>query len=162
MSSSRRQFLAAAATLAAGRAFAELASPNAVGIAMGHLHLNTADLEAQKRFWILLGATPAKLGPAEVMKIQNVLILFRKAQPTGPTEGSIVNHVGFKIPDLQAYRAKLSGAGFKLLTAEEQSLKSHKSNVMGPEGINVELVEDKSLTVPIANHHVHFYHSPVD
>lgn len=129
---------------------------------MGHLHVNTNNLEAHRKFWTLLGAKPVKLGPMEGMSIPNVLIFFRKAEPTGGTEGSIVNHVGFKIPDVQGYRAKLSAVGFKLLTPHAESLETHKSNVLGPDGINVEMVEDASLTVPIVNHHVHFYHSPVD
>ena len=163
MTVSRRQLLASAATLAAGRAFAELAAPNPAGVSMGHLHLNASDLEAQRKFWALLGAKPGnKLGANEVMKVRNALIMIRKAEVTGGTEGSVVNHIGFKIPDLHAYRAKVSAAGHKLLTEEEQSLKTHKSFVLGPDGVKVELVEDKSLDVPIANHHIHWFRSPVD
>jgi catechol 2,3-dioxygenase-like lactoylglutathione lyase family enzyme len=52
-------------------------------------------------------------------------------------------------------------AGYKILTPAETTAKSHKANVMGPDEVNVELVSDPSLDVPIASHHVHFYNDPI-
>ena len=35
--------------------FAQLATPNAAGAAIGHIHINATDVEAQSRFWTAVG-----------------------------------------------------------------------------------------------------------
>ena len=46
---------------------------------MGHIHFMTADPEAHRRFWTMLGAKPGKaVGPNEAYTVQNALILVRK------------------------------------------------------------------------------------
>src|SRR5467141_718395 len=88
-------------------ALAQLPAPNAAGVSMGHLHLNVKDVEENKKFWVdQLGATPVKLGSNEVMKFPGVLIFLRKAEPSGGTEGSVVNHIGFLVRDLNPYLTK--------------------------------------------------------
>src|SRR3981081_510202 len=80
---------------------AQLPAPNAAGVSMGHLHLNVKDVEENKKFWVgQLGATPIKLGKNDGMKFPGVLVFLRKADPTGGTEGSVVNHIGFLVRDL--------------------------------------------------------------
>ncbi len=130
---------------------------------MGHIHFNTNDLELHRRFWTMLGAKPAKnLGANEVYKVQNALILVRKQETGGGSEASTVNHIGFRVADLDGILDKCKASGVRILTPPETTAKSHKANVMGPDEVNVELVADPSLKVPIASHHLHFYNSPVD
>ncbi len=144
-------------------AFAQLAPPNAAGVSMGHIHFLTQDPEAHRRFWTMLGAKPAKpLGANEVYKVQNVNILVRKQESAGGSEGSVVHHIGFKVADFDGALAKCKAAGIRIITAPEAVAKNLKANVMGPDSVNVELVGDASLSVPIAFHHVHFYVSPVE
>ena len=50
-----------------GTAAAQLSPPNSAGAAMGHLHYHVKDVEANRKFWIALGAAPAKQGTTEVM-----------------------------------------------------------------------------------------------
>ncbi len=55
---------------------------------MGHVHLNTKDPGAQKKFWVdVIGAEETKLGTMPAFKMPGVLILVRKADPSGGTEG---------------------------------------------------------------------------
>ena len=141
----------AAALGAAG--YAQTAAPNSAGVSMGHLHLNAADPAAQKAFWVdMLGARAAKLGPAEVFVIPGVLVFVKKAEPSGGTVGSVINHVGVKVKDMDAVLAKAKAAGMKITPVNEM-----QNHVIGPDGVDVELVKDTAMAGPVMNHHVHFY-----
>jgi catechol 2,3-dioxygenase-like lactoylglutathione lyase family enzyme len=133
---------------------AQLAAPNAAGVAMGHIHINTADVAAQKKFWVdVIGATPVKLGTNEGVKIPGAVILFKAAAPTGPTDGSVINHIGLFIADPAPYAAKLNAAGWKFT----DNPKTHQMMVAGPDGVKVELSVDAAATVPVRFHHIHYY-----
>src|SRR5713101_6532390 len=68
---------------------AQLATPGPPGVSMGHLHLNTKDPALQKKFWVeVIGAEETKLGTIPAFKLPGVLILARKADPSGGAEGS--------------------------------------------------------------------------
>src|SRR5437879_654788 len=113
MSSTKSVFLLPTLALFAAGAPAQVVPPNFAGVSMGHLHLNSADPEAQRKVWVeILGARPAKLGPADVYAMPGVLIMVtKKPQPPEPTEGSVINHVGVKVRDLDAVVAKVKAAG---------------------------------------------------
>ncbi|MES1257505.1 MAG: VOC family protein, partial [Acidobacteriota bacterium] len=148
--------LLAAILLAATAASAQLAAPNAQGVAMGHLHLNAADPDAQKKFWIdLIGAQPYDKNGLSGVTVPGAVILIRKAVPTGGMAGSSVDHVGFTVPLLQPYIAKADAAGFRHVRpgAAVQTI------IDGPDGLRVELTEDKTATVPVRFHHIHFHNS---
>ncbi|MFQ5695095.1 MAG: VOC family protein, partial [Terriglobia bacterium] len=139
-------------------------------VAMGHHHLNVSDVEAHKRFWgELLGGTPAKLGNNEVYKFPNVLVFLRPHEPSGGSIGTSVNHIGFMVKDLKKTVSKLKAAGVPIVTRQQvsggrgtsdiyyaKSQDKHLAFVMAPDNLKVELMENPSLSVPIANHHTHF------
>ena len=89
----------------------------------GHHHLNTTNLDAQKKFFVdTLGGTLIKVGTnnAEIVKFPNVLIFFRATQaPTGGTRGTTVNHIGFSVPNLRPVIDKIKANGFKMITDTE-------------------------------------------
>lgn len=124
---------------------------------MGHLHLNVRDPAAHRAFWTTLGGTPVKLGSMDVMRFPDVLVIFNKGEPTGGTEGSIIGHVGFRVKDLHASLEKWKAAGLKTLPGAS----SHQAYVIAPDEIRIEMTEDPTLEVPIANHHIHFYTASV-
>ena len=68
-------------------------------IVYGHHHVNTTNLDAQKKFFVdTLGGVPIKVGTnnLEIVKFPNVLIFFRTVQAApGGTRGTVVNHIGF-------------------------------------------------------------------
>jgi catechol 2,3-dioxygenase-like lactoylglutathione lyase family enzyme len=133
---------------------AQLASFNDAGVVMGHIHINTGDMEAQKKFWTgTLGGRPVKLGNNEGVAIPGAIILFKATAPSGPTEGSSVNHIGVLVSDLEAYPPKLEAAGLKY------TRNPNKRQIMidGPDGVKLELSIDTSIPGPIKFHHVHFY-----
>ena len=137
---------------------AQLMSPNEAGVAMGHLHLNTSDVAAQQKFWVeIFGATPVKLGgQIDGVKLPGVVVLFKAAPPTDGTIGSTVNHIGLKVKDADAMMAQIKSAGLSF----DFNPKARQVMVMGPDKLQVELTEDKSLTAVAVNHHIHFHTVP--
>lgn len=142
----------------AASAQAQLPAPNVAGVGMGHLHLNVRDPAAHRAFWTALGGTPLKFGSMDVSKFPDVLVLFQKGDPTGGTDGSVIGHIGFKVKDLQGSLEKWKAAGLKTLPGAS----SHQAFVIAPDDIKIEMTEDPSMAVPIANHHIHFYTPSVD
>ncbi len=144
----------------------------------GHHHLNTTDMDAQKKFYVdALGGSVAKIGSGdrqqEIIKFPNVLIFFRPMQaPTGGSIGTTVNHIGFSVPDHQAaHSLKIKASGFKMIAPSIRSPRMKKVTddiaaaspttnlafALGPEDVKVEFVEVKSQKAPIQLHHIHFF-----
>jgi catechol 2,3-dioxygenase-like lactoylglutathione lyase family enzyme len=140
---------------------AQLAAPNPSGVTMGHVHLYTKDTEAQKKFWVgALAAQETKLGGMQVFKLPGVLIMLDKTDQAGRgggTEGSVINHVGFKVRDLSATLAKLESAHIPIVIRNPP-----QAMVLAPDGIRVELTEDTTISETTINHHIHFYATDVD
>ena len=158
-----------------GAAWAQLSAPNEAGAAMGHLHYNVKDMEANRKFWIALGATPVMMGTREILKFPSVMVLLTQAESNGGTEGSVINHVGFRVPNVVQSLERLKAAGYKVQRSPSGTGKV--GNVFTPEDERIELLEDQSvnvkfvpdkgqqsryappskMTVPITLHHIHFY-----
>lgn len=151
--------------------FAQLSTPNAAGIAMGHLHYVVRDVAANKAFWIKLGGTPVALGTTEGVKFPDVIVLLRQGETTGGTEGSVVNHVAFRVKSLAALEAQ----GFDVHYNDQYP---GVASVNTPEGERIELFDDelatnlnfaidfgatdaaaerhnRKISVPIIAHHIH-------
>jgi catechol 2,3-dioxygenase-like lactoylglutathione lyase family enzyme len=143
-------------------------------VVYGHHHLNTTNMDAQKKFYVeTLGGTLVKFGAnqQEIIKFPNVLMFFRPMQaPTGGTIGTTVNHIGFSVPNLRPVVEKIKANGFKMITSDSVAANvkvtddiaaaSPTTNIafaLGPEDTKVELVEVKTQTAPIQLHHVHFF-----
>jgi catechol 2,3-dioxygenase-like lactoylglutathione lyase family enzyme len=141
-------------------ALAQLPAPNDAGVAMGHLHLNVKDMEVSKKFWVdQLGANVVKLGQMDAMKFPGAIILLRKADPTGGTEGSSVNHIGFLVRDLDKELAKWKANSVQVVSENKPG---RQVFLMSPDGVKIEIYEDKSIAAPIVNHHIHFWTGSVE
>ena len=152
---------------------AQLLSAKDGPIVYGHHHLNTTNMDAQKKFFVdTLGGTVVKIGASqEIVKFPNVLIFFRPMQaPTGGTRGTTVNHIGFSVPNLRPVIDKIKANGYQMITRSEvvatQEVKddiavtSPTTSIafaLGPDDVKVELVQVKTQTIPITLHHVHFF-----
>jgi catechol 2,3-dioxygenase-like lactoylglutathione lyase family enzyme len=142
---------------------------------MGHLHYHVRNFEANRKFWVTFGARPARMYSREVLVLPGVMILLDRADSSGGTEGSVVNHVGFRVPDVAQFMAKMKAAGYTV--AASTIAPKTVGNAFTPEGERIELLEDMSenlqftfydgsparnpeqrrMTVPVALHHIHFY-----
>jgi catechol 2,3-dioxygenase-like lactoylglutathione lyase family enzyme len=148
----------AASLLAVGGAGAQPAPFNEAGVTMGHLHLNSRDVEASKKIFVALGGVAAKPGDFEIVKIPGVAVFLhlRAGAPpaSGGTAGTVVNHVGFLVPNVQESVARWKAAGVPVTMGNERT---DQAWVTTADGLRVEILEDKSQTIPIRHHHVHFY-----
>jgi hypothetical protein len=54
--------------LAVGAAFAQPYAPNDAGVTMGHWHLNSLDVEANKKIFVGMGGTYIKAGVFDVVR----------------------------------------------------------------------------------------------
>ena len=79
---------------------AALAAPNRAGVAMGHYHFSVRDVAANARFWTTLGGTASKNGTMTIVKLTDVIIVLTEGQPSGVSDGYVVNHVAFREPAL--------------------------------------------------------------
>ncbi len=145
-----------AAMLSAGgapHASPQLAAPGVSGVAMGHLHLTVKDLDAQRKFWSALGGTPVQNGALALIQFPGTFVMLRQAEPTGGTAGSTINHVGFLVKDIAPWIAKWQAAGLKM----EPQARPTQVYLIGPDDVRVEILEDKTIDVPLKMHHLHFY-----
>jgi catechol 2,3-dioxygenase-like lactoylglutathione lyase family enzyme len=143
-------WLLAASALPLG---AQLSAPNDAGVAMGHLHFNVRDVEAHKRFWTALGGADVSTPRFQIVRFPGLLVLLRPVTPSGGTEGSVIQHVGFRVKNLQESLAKWRAAGLTTVPGGSP----RQAFVTGPDGVRIEMTEDPSLAVPVASHHIHFY-----
>ena len=110
---------------------AQLAAPGPSGVAMGHLHLGTKDLEASRKFWAAMGGVPVQNGALQLIQVPGTFIMLRQTpQLGGGTEGSSIERVSFR-----------SRNPLELLPALEQALGSKLSSPMfaSPEGVAIEI-----------------------
>jgi catechol 2,3-dioxygenase-like lactoylglutathione lyase family enzyme len=151
---------------------AQLAAPNEAGVAMGHLHYRVRDVEANARFWAALGGERRTVESTVVMRFSDVLVFLTPGDSTGGTEGSVLNHLAFRVPSL----ATVEAAGLVVARLERFP---GVASVTTPEGERIELFEDAALNltftpdegpatglaarhnqplgVPVAFHHAHLY-----
>ena len=156
--------------LAAIPAIAQTRPFNAAGVTAGHEHLAGTDAAAHNAFWTALGAVPAQLGTGtQILKLPGVFIMFQNAggrggragnapaagaapaappAAPGPSEGSSVEHLAFKVKSLKETLAKLDAGGTKPAAGATAT----QTFVLAPNGVKVQLVEDTALPTPIASY----------
>ena len=151
---------------------AQLSRPNETGVALGHLHYYVRDVEANTRFWVALGGKATRLDTTTVVKFPDVLVFLSPGESSGGTEGSVVNHVAFRVRSLDTVEA----AGFNFERSESFP---GVTSVFTPEGERIELFDETAtnltftqddgfddpvarrhnepIGVPIIAHHIHLY-----
>ena len=146
-------------TMAVGAALAQPVPPNSLGVTSGHWHLNSKDVEANKKIFVALGGTYKKNGNFDIVIFPGVVVFLNQGPGTPPanggTVGTVVNHVGFLVPNVQASVAKWTAAGVKVEPGGNG--RKDQAFVTTPDGVRIEILEDKDQTVPIKSHHIHFY-----
>jgi catechol 2,3-dioxygenase-like lactoylglutathione lyase family enzyme len=165
-----------------GAAWAQFAPVNEAGLAWGHLHLYPPDRQKEVLAWISLGGKLGfNLSSNTPILFPGLLILINNPQgnnknPEAPlgSVGSLVDHVTFKVRDLQASTTEWKGFvtwWLPLRSAQsgdagmegnwglkvEPGSRPDQAWVTTPGGVKIEVIEEKSLKVPIAFEAIHFY-----
>jgi catechol 2,3-dioxygenase-like lactoylglutathione lyase family enzyme len=146
----------------AGAAWAQPYTPNEAGVTNGHWHVNSRDVEVNKKIFEAMGGVPGEAGsPLQRVIFPGVMIILNLNQPggapppTGGTVGSSVNHIGFTVPNVQEAFAKWKAAGVPVEPSATGRL--DQAWVITPDGLKIEILENKTQTVPIRSEHVHFF-----
>jgi len=149
-----------ASALIAGTATAQPAPFNATGVTMGHWHLASKDPEANKKIFLAMGGKLYMPGGAPLIGFPGLYINLNLGTMSGEggSQGSVVNHVGFIVDNVQRRVAQWKAAGVKVLPGGNNRL--DQAYVETPDGLRIEILEDK--TVPIKNEHVHFSMTEAD
>ena len=133
--------------LAMGTAWAQPYAPNDMGVTMGHWHLASKDVEANKKIFVGMGGKWFKIGTNEYVMFPGVFVHLNLAggPGSGGSQGSVVNHVGFIVNNVQEQVAKWKTAGIAVLPGSNNRL--DQAYVETPDGVRMEILEDKTQTV---------------
>ena len=146
-------------SLTAGTAWAQPYAPNDMGVTMGHWHLNSRDVAVNKKIFVGMGGTDTSIGPSQRVTFPGVIVILNPgaAGPpaTGGSVGSVVNHVGFIVKNVQESVAKWKAAGVPVEPGGNNRL--DQAYVNTPDGLRIEILEDKNQPMPIRHEHVHFF-----
>jgi len=111
-----------------------------------HVHLNSADVGAAADFYVeKFGGTNA--GEFEVagtnitiVDFEGVRLLLNDKAPSSPPAGSSMDHIGFRVDDLDAAAADLKDKGAEFLMEPMEIGGGAKiAFVMGPDNVMIEL-----------------------
>jgi catechol 2,3-dioxygenase-like lactoylglutathione lyase family enzyme len=131
--------------------------PNEAGVTMGHWHLNSKDPEANKKFFVALGGRVIKRGEAENVLFPGVVIILQRGAgtaPTGGTVGTVVNHTGFVVRNVQDALARWKLAG--IMPEPSTNGRLDQAYINTPDGLRIEILEDKNMPYAIRHEHIHF------
>jgi hypothetical protein len=140
------------------RVEAQLFPPGEEGFTMGHVLLNVTDVSLHKNFWTTqFDARPVRVGKLDGVTVPGIVILFRTQRPTGPSEGTTINHLGLKLQKLADFTARFDSAGLKYDLPRIGRENTPQTYVNGPDGFRMELVEDPRIPAPAVSHHLHYW-----
>src|ERR1700719_2798393 len=151
----KTRFVLALASLTATPAFAQLAAPNAAGAAIGHIHINAADVDAQSRFWTTVGGKIVQREKITMVQFPGIFILLRKQDSTGGSVGSTINHFGFYVRDFAASVARWKPAGLNWEPVKNPQV--GQGFLTGPDSVRIEIYENTSIPTPFLMHHIHLF-----
>ena len=142
-------------TLTAIGAAAQPAPFNGIGVTMGHWHIASKDLEANKKLFLGMGGKLFMPGGNTLIMFPGLYINLnlQAEKGDGGTEGSVVNHVGFIVNNVQARVAQWKAAGIAVLPGNSNRL--DQAFVVTSDGVRIEILEDKMQPMPIRGEHVH-------
>jgi catechol 2,3-dioxygenase-like lactoylglutathione lyase family enzyme len=111
----------------------------------------------------MLGAQVTSSGSLELLKLPGLFVTLQKGEPSGPSNGSSVNHVGLWIKDYDSVKAKVTAARLTIISdnykaegcAAAPGTPACQMTIAFPDGVGVEFTEDKQLTSTAASHHIH-------
>jgi len=144
--------------------FAQLAGPNESGVSIAQAHLIVRNPAEQKTLWVdIMGAKITHSGSLELLKLPGIFIVLEQGEPTGGSGGTSVNHLGFLIKDYADMKAKITANHIEIAAdgykadgcAAAPGTPACQFTVVFPDGVRVEFTEDKTLQVPVVNHHIH-------
>jgi catechol 2,3-dioxygenase-like lactoylglutathione lyase family enzyme len=142
-----------------GTAFAQTFPFNEAGVTNGHWHLSSKDVAANEKIFVAMGGQALQAGGRHRVMFPGVMIILDGAPgtppPSGPTEGSVVNHIGFIVRNVPEQTAVWKAAG--VAVAPGNNGRIDQAFVTTSDGLRIEILEDRHQSMPIQSEHVHFF-----
>lgn len=137
---------------------AQLAPPNPAGLTYGHVHLNVTSIDEHQAFWAEhFGGEPVERGSLRGVMFPSLLLLLSKRAPTGGSQGTVMDHFGFKVRDIEQVLTHWRAAGYDV-QSEFIGAEGHPNAYMvGPDGVRIELQEDPDQVADVSGYHIHFF-----
>ena len=147
--------LLVSSVLTAGAAAAQPAPFNEIGVTMGHWHIASKDVEANKKLFLAMGGKLFMPGGNPLIVFPGLYINLNLGTEKGDggTEGSVVNHVGFIVNNVQERVAQWKAGGVAVLPGNNNRV--DQAFVVTPDGVRIEILEDKMQSMAVRNEHVH-------
>jgi lactoylglutathione lyase len=119
-----------------------------------HVHLNSTDpVAAAKWYADNWGGEEKKVGIFSATGFGKVVFIYFKAKPGfDGSQGSVVDHIGFSVPNLEAKLKELAEAKVEIVSGIEQEGPIRFAYAKDPWGTLIEIVEDPEIQ---GFHHVH-------
>jgi catechol 2,3-dioxygenase-like lactoylglutathione lyase family enzyme len=141
-----------AAALIAGVSGAASAQNNRTILPYDHIHVNEPAAEASQ-WWEknIPGGRRITEAPNRIM-YGAVRLMFLGATSTGPSEGSVIEHLGFSVPNLDAKMKELAAINTKVIEPAKDVPGLYRTALIeSPWGTRVQLVQDPDV---VGLHHV--------
>jgi hypothetical protein len=142
----------------ASSAHAQLYARNGSGITLGSVHTIVRNVETTKKFWALFDGKPMTIDGVDVIKLPGAFIFLHQAEPGGPSQGSIVDHIGVVSPNPYQLIKRLVAAGVKTDPVNPTTLRDPAwvrskpqqtwTHVYSPDGLGVEIETDPCVFTP--------------
>jgi len=134
---------------------AEQANPNALGISTLQVHLLVRDIDSNRKFFVSIGGTSIHNAPQmlEMIRFPGAIVVLQKGQPSAGSVGSVLDHVGLAVKNMEDAVAQWEKAGIVI----EPGIRPTQKWLTSPDGVRLEMNEDATLTTPIAWHHLHYF-----
>ena len=148
------------ALLLVSPAQAQRALPNAAGVSFAHVHLNVADIEVRKKLWVEhFDGVVVQKGPLTKVKFPGMLVVLTERAPSGNSQGTVMDHFGFKVRNLAEVLTGWRAAGYEVQSEFTGAEGFDNAYLRAPDGVKFELQEDVTLSVRAEAYHVHFFMS---
>lgn len=128
------------------------ARPQTTMLPFDHIHLNEPAAEASQ-WWEknIPGGRRITEAPNRIM-YGAVRLMFLSPRSSGGSDGSVIEHLGFSVPDLDATMRALAAIDTKVIEAVKETPGLYKTAMIeSPWGTRVQLVQDPEL---LGLHHV--------
>jgi catechol 2,3-dioxygenase-like lactoylglutathione lyase family enzyme len=86
-----------------------------------------------------------------------MLILLTERAPTGGSQGTIMDHFGFKVNDIEPFLTRWRAAGYEVQSEFLGAEGFPNAYLMGPDSVRIELQEDRTQREPVSGYHIHFF-----
>ena len=144
-------------------AHAQFGEGNAAGIISGYVHLNVSDVELHKRLWVdQWDGELVESGSLTAIRWPGLLVFLNEEEPTGGSQGTVMDHFGFKVRDIDALLDRWRAAGFEVQSEFTGSEGFPNAYVVIPDEVRLELQEDPTLSDDVIGYHIHWQNPDIE